>query len=112
MTTDDPIPPGHNRCRYPPRECQECGSPFTPARVDQQFCCDRCRKDHNSRRKERGLAAIDALHAWRGERKPGALTALSRLIDGFNREDRERRRRNQEALAAIEAAKRQQDQEP
>ncbi|WP_044558706.1 hypothetical protein [Azospirillum sp. B4] len=92
MSAATPPPQGHNRgAHYARSRCAECGEDYQPTRIDAAFCSAYCRKAHNDRRKERGLALIDAALEWRGKRQKGGFLKFCRLVDQFLRDDRERK---------------------
>jgi len=82
------------------RFCRECGLPFHPTRVDQDFCATKCRQTLHHRRSMRGVALYDFAMEWRGKRLKGGFTELCRIIDEWLRDERDRRK----AHASIRAA--------
>lgn len=74
-----------------PCACLECGGPYVPRQVGAEFCSTACRKAWNNRRALRGAELLDLAMAWRFERRVAnglrILTAISRLIAGFRRQD-------------------------
>lgn len=84
----------------PLRYCQECGHPFYPSRQDQVFHKPACRHAHHRRREQRGSQLYDDAMDWRRTRRKGGFTDLTRQLDDWIREDREREARNKEIREA------------
>lgn len=72
------------------RFCRECGHPFYPQRVDQEFCDTPCRKEHHQRRARRGTEVYDLVMTWRRDRIRGAFSALTQTVSNWLAEDRTR----------------------
>ena len=102
--TTAPAPIGHNAkprrtWKGAPRACMECGSSFNPTHPKGMFCQPSHQVAFHNRNGKRGRVAIPLAQAWRaprGSKDPAArataktaLGQLCRLIDQYNREDRE-----------------------
>lgn len=74
------------------RRCPECGTAFQPRQKTQRFCMSIHKQSWNNRRIERGLVLYKLAVLWRRTRVKGSLAELTRTVDGFLREDRERKR--------------------
>ena len=81
--------------------CQECAVLFNKTRKDKIFCSNLCRKNWHCRAAARGAQIYAAAMDWRlsrGKRKFGDVTAL---LDTWIPEDRERKRRYEDAKKKI-----------
>lgn len=73
--------------------CLWCCNSFDKARRQQDFCCPDHQQEFNNFWKGRGPALAKALHAWRVEKKPGAMTDVCREF-GRAREDLKHKQTN------------------
>jgi len=74
------------------RQCNECGSTFTPKRSSARFCGSACRKAYNNRRMTRGAVLYDAFMALRFDRAAADEAGLDyktvcRIGEMFRNED-------------------------
>lgn len=78
-----------------PRECAECGQPYTAKRKASRFCCPQCRTDYLNRRNMRGAILYDLKMAERFERddatKAGLMAIMNRLCADWRNEDNRQR---------------------
>ncbi len=79
--------------------CDECGAPFWPNRKAQKFCSDKCRHQKNRRDQVKGAEIARLALEWRRHRKPGALPALTRQVDNFLREEKQRENDREAVIA-------------
>jgi hypothetical protein len=81
----------------PARHCAECGLEFTPIANNGRFCCAQHRRDYGNREQLRGAQLLRVAYHHRrlasgstpeDRKDSGAyLSAMSRMIDGWIRED-------------------------
>ena len=76
-----------------PNECRECGRPFRPIDLQQEFCCAVCRRAWRSRAMTRGAKLYEAVMTWRVLRQPGGFADVTALVSAFLDEDRTAGRR-------------------
>lgn len=83
--------------------CVECGAPFYRVRKDQIFCPDKgCRQAYHQRRLLGGLKLYDLAMRWRIEWPAGALGDLTAAADLLAQDERERRKKRKEKIAAYQ----------
>ncbi len=81
----------------PLKHCAECGMEYRPSANNNRFCSNQHRKDYNNREALRGAQLLRVAYHHRRlasgstpeERKDSGayLSAMSRLLDGWIRED-------------------------
>lgn len=81
---------------YPTRHCHNCGEPYQPRRVDQNYCGRPCLVEAQNRELLRAKKLYRELYHWRKARGSGRMGKLlgdvSRVMDEFIAEDRRRGR--------------------
>ena len=80
------------------RRCAECGSPFLAITHAQRFCSAAHKRAWHSRREAYGARLYQLCIEWRGKRRRGALSELTRLAGEIARDERVRA-----ALAGLSA---------
>lgn len=77
------------------KRCLECGSEFSSARREAEFCCDACRKTWNNRRMLRGAEIYDLFMSQRFSRaaakSAGAWTTMCSLAGAYRQADKQTR---------------------
>ena len=74
--------------------CRECGDPSETHRHDKRFCSRLCHDRFKARKARRAAKVYDLLIKWRvtrGARK-GTLGEIAHVVDGWIKEDMERKR--------------------
>lgn len=83
-------PPSGSLAReYGVRVCLECNAPFWPRRADATYCCNECKTKGYNLEVSRARSVYRILYHWRNGSLSGAFTEISRMVDGWIREDRE-----------------------
>lgn len=77
----------------PKSTCDECGRLIPKYRWNQKYCRGQCRIDKHTRDGHRARTALSLAMDWRRTRRKGAISDLSRAVDKWLAEDREREQR-------------------